>query len=199
MRELADEGSHGAHRLPLTDLTVAVAAQASGLDCTTIITSSVLASRWAGRSRRRRPLARRIASVRGSEHQAGVATDERREDDVRVSDDCGRQRNRRAPHARPRPSPSAPRRFARTGAGIPRGEPRPAAGCIPRKEEPSRGAFARHSSGPGVARDGGAWSLVAQGAVACCVCLQFMSGSAGNCRPKRSTRPGTLAGSISSA
>jgi predicted nucleic acid-binding protein len=32
MRELADEGSHGAHRLPLTDLTVAVAAQASGLD-----------------------------------------------------------------------------------------------------------------------------------------------------------------------
>jgi predicted nucleic acid-binding protein len=32
MRELADGGSHGAHRLPLTDLTVAVAAQASGLD-----------------------------------------------------------------------------------------------------------------------------------------------------------------------
>jgi len=32
MRELADEGSHGAHRLPLTDLIVAVAAQASGLD-----------------------------------------------------------------------------------------------------------------------------------------------------------------------
>ncbi|HEY2536769.1 MAG TPA: PIN domain-containing protein [Solirubrobacteraceae bacterium] len=32
MRELADEGSHGAHRLPLTDLTVTVAAQASGLD-----------------------------------------------------------------------------------------------------------------------------------------------------------------------
>ncbi|HXB64944.1 MAG TPA: PIN domain-containing protein [Solirubrobacteraceae bacterium] len=32
MRELADHGSHGAHRLPLTDLTVAVAAQASGLD-----------------------------------------------------------------------------------------------------------------------------------------------------------------------
>lgn len=32
MRELAGEGSHGAHRLPLTDLTVAVAAQASGLD-----------------------------------------------------------------------------------------------------------------------------------------------------------------------
>lgn len=32
MRELADSGSHGAHRLPLTDLTVAVAAQASGLD-----------------------------------------------------------------------------------------------------------------------------------------------------------------------
>jgi predicted nucleic acid-binding protein len=31
MRELADEGSHGAHRLPLTDLTVAVAARASGL------------------------------------------------------------------------------------------------------------------------------------------------------------------------
>ena len=31
MRELADGGSHGAHRLPLTDLTVAVAAQRSGL------------------------------------------------------------------------------------------------------------------------------------------------------------------------
>ncbi len=32
MRELADEGSHGAHRLPLADLTVAVAAQISSLD-----------------------------------------------------------------------------------------------------------------------------------------------------------------------
>lgn len=32
MRDLADEGSHGAHRLPLIDLTVAVAARASGLD-----------------------------------------------------------------------------------------------------------------------------------------------------------------------
>jgi predicted nucleic acid-binding protein len=32
MRELSDEGSHGAHRLPLADLTVAVAAQSSGLD-----------------------------------------------------------------------------------------------------------------------------------------------------------------------
>jgi predicted nucleic acid-binding protein len=32
MRELANTGSHGAHRLPLTDLTVAVAAQISGLD-----------------------------------------------------------------------------------------------------------------------------------------------------------------------
>ncbi len=32
MRELADGGSHGAHRLPLTDLTVAVAAQRSGLE-----------------------------------------------------------------------------------------------------------------------------------------------------------------------
>jgi predicted nucleic acid-binding protein len=32
MRELAGEGSHGAHRLPLADLTVAVAAQSSGLD-----------------------------------------------------------------------------------------------------------------------------------------------------------------------
>ncbi len=32
MRELAGSGSHGAHRLPLTDLTVAVAAQRSGLD-----------------------------------------------------------------------------------------------------------------------------------------------------------------------
>lgn len=31
MRELAGAGSHGAHRLPLTDLTVAVAAQQSGL------------------------------------------------------------------------------------------------------------------------------------------------------------------------
>jgi len=32
MRELADGGSHGAHRLPLTDLTVAAAAHLSGLD-----------------------------------------------------------------------------------------------------------------------------------------------------------------------
>ncbi|MBW8060464.1 MAG: PIN domain nuclease [Solirubrobacterales bacterium] len=32
MRELASSGSHGAHRFPLTDLTVAVAAQAAGLD-----------------------------------------------------------------------------------------------------------------------------------------------------------------------
>jgi len=32
MRELAEQGAHGAHRLPLTDLTVAVAAQLSGLD-----------------------------------------------------------------------------------------------------------------------------------------------------------------------
>jgi predicted nucleic acid-binding protein len=32
MRELAGAGSHGAHRLPLADLTVAVAAQISGLD-----------------------------------------------------------------------------------------------------------------------------------------------------------------------
>jgi predicted nucleic acid-binding protein len=32
MRELASGGSHGAHRLPLTDLTVAVAAQGAGLD-----------------------------------------------------------------------------------------------------------------------------------------------------------------------
>lgn len=32
MRALADEGSHGAHRLPLADLTVAVAAQTAGLD-----------------------------------------------------------------------------------------------------------------------------------------------------------------------
>jgi predicted nucleic acid-binding protein len=32
MHELADGGSHGAHRLPLADLTVAVAAQRSGLD-----------------------------------------------------------------------------------------------------------------------------------------------------------------------
>jgi predicted nucleic acid-binding protein len=31
MRELANTGSHGAHRLPLTDLTVAIAAQAAGL------------------------------------------------------------------------------------------------------------------------------------------------------------------------
>ncbi|MGC9220826.1 MAG: PIN domain-containing protein [Solirubrobacteraceae bacterium] len=31
MRELAGNGSHGAHRLPLTDITVAVAAQQSGL------------------------------------------------------------------------------------------------------------------------------------------------------------------------
>lgn len=32
MRELADDGSHGAHRLPLTDLTVAVAAHRTGVD-----------------------------------------------------------------------------------------------------------------------------------------------------------------------
>jgi predicted nucleic acid-binding protein len=32
MRELASTGSHGAHRVPLTDLTVAVAAQISGFD-----------------------------------------------------------------------------------------------------------------------------------------------------------------------
>lgn len=32
MRELASSGSHGIHRLPLTDLTVAVAALHSGLD-----------------------------------------------------------------------------------------------------------------------------------------------------------------------
>jgi predicted nucleic acid-binding protein len=32
MHELADLGSHGAHRLPLTDLTVAVAAQQAGVD-----------------------------------------------------------------------------------------------------------------------------------------------------------------------
>lgn len=32
MRELAGSGSHGAHRLPLADLTVAVAAQRSGID-----------------------------------------------------------------------------------------------------------------------------------------------------------------------
>jgi predicted nucleic acid-binding protein len=31
MRELAEGGSHGAHRFPLTDLTVAVAAQAAGV------------------------------------------------------------------------------------------------------------------------------------------------------------------------
>jgi predicted nucleic acid-binding protein len=32
MRELAASGSHGAHRFPLTDLTVAVAAQHAGTD-----------------------------------------------------------------------------------------------------------------------------------------------------------------------
>jgi predicted nucleic acid-binding protein len=32
MRDLAAAGSHGAHRLPLTDLTVAVAAQAAAVD-----------------------------------------------------------------------------------------------------------------------------------------------------------------------
>lgn len=32
MRELAAEGSHGAHRFPLTDLTVAVAAQHAGIE-----------------------------------------------------------------------------------------------------------------------------------------------------------------------
>jgi predicted nucleic acid-binding protein len=32
MRELATSGSHGAHRFPLTDLTVAAAAQHAGID-----------------------------------------------------------------------------------------------------------------------------------------------------------------------
>jgi predicted nucleic acid-binding protein len=32
LRELAATGSHGAHRFPLTDLTVALAAQAAGID-----------------------------------------------------------------------------------------------------------------------------------------------------------------------
>lgn len=32
MRELADSGFHGAHRVPLTDLTVTVAAQTASLD-----------------------------------------------------------------------------------------------------------------------------------------------------------------------
>jgi predicted nucleic acid-binding protein len=32
IRELASAGPHGAHRFPLTDLTVAVAAQSAGLD-----------------------------------------------------------------------------------------------------------------------------------------------------------------------
>jgi predicted nucleic acid-binding protein len=32
MRDLAATGSHGAHRLPLTDLTVTAAAQAAGVD-----------------------------------------------------------------------------------------------------------------------------------------------------------------------
>jgi predicted nucleic acid-binding protein len=32
MRELAAEGSHGAHRFPLTDLTVAAAAQDAGIE-----------------------------------------------------------------------------------------------------------------------------------------------------------------------
>jgi predicted nucleic acid-binding protein len=32
MRELAATGSHGAHRFPLADLTVAIAAQAAGID-----------------------------------------------------------------------------------------------------------------------------------------------------------------------
>lgn len=32
MRQLAATGSHGAHRFPLTDLTVALAAQAAGID-----------------------------------------------------------------------------------------------------------------------------------------------------------------------
>ncbi len=32
MRELAGSGSHGAHRFPLTDLTVAAAAQSAGID-----------------------------------------------------------------------------------------------------------------------------------------------------------------------
>ncbi len=32
MRELAAQGSHGAHRFPLTDLTVVIAARGAGLD-----------------------------------------------------------------------------------------------------------------------------------------------------------------------
>src|SRR3954451_18644928 len=32
MRELAARGSHGAHRLPIADLTVAAAAQSAGID-----------------------------------------------------------------------------------------------------------------------------------------------------------------------
>lgn len=32
MRELANEGSHGSHRFPLVDLTVAVAAQTAGIE-----------------------------------------------------------------------------------------------------------------------------------------------------------------------
>jgi predicted nucleic acid-binding protein len=32
MRELAADGSHGAHRYPLTDLSVAAAAQHAGID-----------------------------------------------------------------------------------------------------------------------------------------------------------------------
>ena len=52
------------------------------------------------------------------------------------------------------------------------------------------------SSDPGVV--GGWWRVVARRAreQSLAVCVQFMSGSAGNRRPKRSTRPGTLGGSI---
>src|ERR1035441_8842531 len=38
--------------------------------------------------------------VRGGDDEAGATADQRREDDVRVSDDRGRQRNRRVPLAR---------------------------------------------------------------------------------------------------
>jgi hypothetical protein len=39
-------------------------------------------------------------TMSSAEHEAGTAADQRGEDDVGVSDDDGRQRNRRAPLAR---------------------------------------------------------------------------------------------------
>ncbi len=51
MRELADSGSHGAHRLPLVDLTVTVAAQAAGLNVLHYGTTSLVSAICLGSER----------------------------------------------------------------------------------------------------------------------------------------------------